>query len=163
MSTETEISGAVVPSAVITPAEGGLSALARAAVEAGQALSPDTLRAYKGDMKDFSDWCRGEGREPLPASADTLTEYATWLCYTRPVLDRGGVPVPGAPPGLSPATVRRMLASVAAAHKYAGLPRPRTEKANSVLKGYQEKLVEERDRGPGPARRLPSTRPRSPR
>ena len=155
MSTETEISGAVVPSAVITPAEGGLSALARAAVEAGQALSPHTLRAYKGDMKDFSDWCRGEGREPLPASADTLTEYATWLCYTRPVLDRGGVPVPGAPPGLSPATVRRMLASVAAAHKYAGLPSPRTEKANSVLKGYQKKLVEEYDHRARPRKATP--------
>ena len=157
MNTETEITGAVVPSAVIAPAEGGLSAFARAAVEAGRALRPDTLRAYKRDMKDFSDWCRGEGREPLPASADTLTEYATWLCYKRPVLDRGGIPVPGAPPGLSPATARRMLASVAAAHKYAGLPSPRAEKANSVLKGYQEKLVEEHDPRARPRKATPLT------
>ena len=164
MTAETEISGAVVPSAVIAPAEGGLSAFARAAVEAGRALRPETLRAYKRDMKDFSDWCRGEGREPLPASAETLTEYAAWLCYKRPVLDRGGIPVPGAEPGLSPATVRRMLSSVAAAHKYAGLPSPARRAGQQGPQG----LSGEARRGARPARPAPQgdpsrPRPRSPR
>jgi site-specific recombinase XerD len=154
VSTEPEISGAIVPAAVTPPAEGGLSALGRAAVDAGK--SPATRRAYERDWREFISWCAQEGRDPLPCTAETLAEYAAYLCYRRQVLDRSGLPVSGAV-GVSPSSARRMIGSVQAAHKHAGLRSPRTAQVSLVLKGYEAKLADERDPRARPRKATPLT------
>ena len=125
-------------------------------------MSPHTRRAYESDWREFTAWCAQEARDPLPATAETLTEYATYLCYQRQVLDRSGLPVPGAI-GVSPATARRMIGSVQAVHKHAGLPSPRTGDVSRVLEGYVEKLAAERDPRARPRKATRSPLPSSPR
>ena len=100
MNTEAEITGAIVPATVTLPAQGGLSPLARAAVDA--ATSPHTRRAYDSDWREFTAWCAQEARDPLPCTTETLAEYTAYLCYQRQMLDRSGLPVPDAF-GVSPA------------------------------------------------------------
>lgn len=154
MSTEAEITGEIVPATVTPPAEGGLSPLARAAVDDG--MSPETRRAYERDWREFTAWCARESREPLPCTAETLAEYAAHLCYTRQVLDRSGLPVPGAV-GVSPTSAKRMIGSVLAAHKHADLPSPRTAQVSLILKGYAAKLADERDPRAKPRKATPLT------
>jgi integrase len=91
----------------------------------------------------------------MPASIDTMAEYAKWLCYDRPVRDRGGMPTGTL--GVSPASVRRMLASVRAAHRLAGAPVPQLEMANRVIKGYERALTDDRDPRARPRRATPLT------
>lgn len=154
MSTDPEITGAIVPVTVTPPPEGGLSPLAREAAAAG--MSPETRRAYERDWREFTGWCAQEGREPLPATAETIAEYAAYLCYTRPVHDRSGLPVPGAA-GVSPKSAKRMIGSVQAAHKHAGLPSPRTAQVSLIIKGYEGRLADERDPRARPRKATPLT------
>lgn len=138
---ELEITGTVAPAAVIPP-EGGLSAFARQAVDEG--MSDSTRRKYAGDWRDFTQWCAESGRQPLPADPETLIEYTTYLCYHRPVRDRGGLIVPGAF-GLSPSTVNRALSAIGYFHGLANIPYPRPKTATQVIRGYKKKLTEARD------------------
>jgi integrase len=154
MDAEPEVTGAIVPVTVTPPPQGGLSLFAREAVEAG--MSPHTRRAYERDWREFTRWCADEGRDPLPCTSETLAEYAAYLCYRRPVMDRGRTPVPGAV-GVSPTSAKRMIGSVLAAHKHAGLPSPRGAQAAMVLKGYTAKLADDGDARARPRKATPLT------
>lgn len=93
---------------------------------------PDSTRdAYARDWKDFEDWCVSVGRTPLPATAETLAEYATHLAY-------GDKP-------RSPATIERARSSIRSAHRTAGAPVPDTLGLATVLKGYRAQLAEAKD------------------
>jgi len=131
--------------ALAVPGEPGLPALAAAAVEAGTA--PATRRAYTLDWRAFIAWCEREGRQPLPASGDTLTAYVTYLCYEW-VPARDGwkyEPGDGRPRGMKPASVERARAAIAAAHRTACVPKPDVQGTIKVLKGYRALLAASHD------------------
>ena len=69
------------------------------------AFSANTKRALKADLRIYTAWCAEQGREALPASPDTVAAFVDAMAATR-----------------APATVRRYVASIAAAHRAAGSP-----------------------------------------
>ena len=78
--------------------------LAACAKAARGALSPNTERALRSDLALFTAWCAERGVPALPASAETVAAFVEAMARTR-----------------APATVRRYVASIAAAHRAAGL------------------------------------------
>jgi len=83
-----------------------------------RSVPPNTARAYHDDWRRFAGWCKTELREALPASAQTLAAYVDHL----------------ADAGRAPSTIDRAIASVLSAHEAAGVPKPNTKLARSVLK-----------------------------
>ncbi len=70
-------------------------------------LSDNTARALKADTAIFTGWCAEQGREPLPASPESVTLFIDMMTLRR-----------------KPATVRRYVSSIARLHKAADLPDP---------------------------------------
>ena len=98
-----------------------LAALAAAIDFAGQALAPNTLRAYRTDWQHFCAWCRAAGWSPLPAAPETVAAYLASLAATH----------------TSSALVRR-LAALSRAHRLAGQDWPRAHPAiRNTLRGIQ--------------------------
>lgn len=75
----------------------------------GRPRSASTRRSYASDWKTFTGWCRAAGRESLPADAETVSLYATWLLTEDEKRT---------------STASRHLASIADAHRRASLPVP---------------------------------------
>lgn len=115
---------------VHTEADHHLSPAARAAVAAG--IPEATRRAYAADWKTFTAWCAERGRVPMPATAQTLTEYVTHL--TTAPSARTGHP-------LGPSSIERALAAIRTMHNAADTPPPQTKGARKVLSGYREYLA----------------------
>ena len=67
------------------------------------ALSANTERARRSDLRIFADWCAGRGRPALPDDPGTVAAFVDSMAETR-----------------APATVRRYVASVAATGRAAG-------------------------------------------
>ena len=67
------------------------------------ALSGNTERAVRSDLAIYSAWCTDRGVPALPASADTIAAFVDAMARVR-----------------APATVRRYVASIAAAHRALG-------------------------------------------
>jgi hypothetical protein len=59
----------------------GLSDAARAAAIAG--MPANTLRAFADSLQCCIRWAESADRQPLPATAVALTEFATWAAYTQ--------------------------------------------------------------------------------
>jgi integrase len=92
-----------------------------------EARRPNTVRAYNRQWRDFLAWCADTGRTPLVATAETLTEYVSYLCDEE----------------LSPSTIDQAIATVRAAHKMAGhRSTPSTDEALLVLRGYKRERAE---------------------
>lgn len=100
-------------------------------------MPESTRRAYAGDLDRFAAWCASTGRAALPASAETLTEYATHLAYTL---------------GRRPATVDRALSAIRVGHRAAGVVVPELVGARLVLRGYAAQLVDDGDARARPRR-----------
>ncbi len=66
-------------------------------------LSTNTVRARRADLERFAAWCAERQLAPLPARASTVAAYIEAMERVR-----------------APATVRRYVSSIAAAHKAAG-------------------------------------------
>ena len=115
-----------------TPAP--LAADAEAARRFAQAARSDnTLRAYRSDWADFSDWCAERGFAALPAAPETVSLYIASRATAGPLGSNGR---PGAP--LAVSTLTRRLAAISQAHKLAGLPSPasrQVEPLHSVWAG----------------------------
>ena len=79
----------------------------RAAAASRGAFSDSTERARRADLAVFRAWCAARGAAGLPAEPGTLAAFVDDMAAAR-----------------APATVRRYVASVAAAHRTAGLPCP---------------------------------------
>ena len=75
--------------------------------DARGALSDHTVRALRADLRLFQAWCSDRGLSPLPARPDTVVAYVDAMAGVR-----------------APATVRRYVASIAAAHRAAGEQSP---------------------------------------
>lgn len=69
--------------------------------------APNTLRAYRSDLRMFGTWCDRHHLTTLPATPETVAAYAVDQRATHRL-----------------STVRRQLSSVAKAHLVAGLPNP---------------------------------------
>ena len=96
-------------------------ALAAAIDFAGQALAPNTLRAYRADWQDFVAWCRDGGFSPLPAEPDAVAAYLASMAGTH----------------TRSALVRR-LAALSRAHRLAQQPWPAGHPAiRNTLRGIQ--------------------------
>ncbi|WP_394793142.1 tyrosine-type recombinase/integrase [Armatimonas sp.] len=67
------------------------------------AKAKNTIRAYTSDWKDFTDWCKLQRRESLPASPETVALYITHLAR-----------------GLKTSTIQRRISSISQAHVAAG-------------------------------------------
>jgi len=102
----------------------------RAAREYAEAArSPNTLKAYASDVRDFSTYCKVElgGSSPLPAASETVALYITDMAREEP-LGRG----------LSTSTIQRRLASISAWHKRAGHPSPTEDRlVRETMKGIR--------------------------
>ncbi|MGW1765010.1 integrase [Streptomyces sp. NPDC002073] len=111
-----------------------LSEAALAAMAKGVPAATD--RGYRGDWTRFEQWAVAMGLCPLPATAETLTEYVTWCTLTpRP---RTGRPY-------KPSSIDRAMAAVAVAHQAASLPQPSQTGARLVLRGYEAELKTTKD------------------
>ena len=61
------------------------------------------MRALRSDLRIFRSWCNAHGKAAVPASADTLVQFIEAMARER-----------------APATVRRYISSIAAAHRAMG-------------------------------------------
>lgn len=135
----------------------GLSAAALAAIEAGV---PDSTRAaYKADWARFTTWCQQYGRDPLPASAETLTEYTTYLAYEAVPARWAAKRTAGEDTlrGLTPNAIERSRAAIFKMHRLARLTPPDSEGAKAVVKGYRAMLARSHDPRSRPSKALPLT------
>jgi len=73
-----------------------------------QGRSPNTMRAYRGDVKRFVAWCDEGGYASLPANAEVVSAYLAHLADS----------------GKRSATIGRALAGIAKAHDLAGHASP---------------------------------------
>jgi site-specific recombinase XerD len=91
------------------------------------ARAPNTLRAYRSDVEDFSTYCGVElgGASPLPADPETVALYITDMARER---------------RLKTSTIERRLASISAWHKRHGYPSPTEERlVREVMKGIRRR------------------------
>jgi site-specific recombinase XerD len=86
-------------------------------VNTGQQGAANTQRAYAGDWRRFTTWCREHGREALPADVLTMAAFVTSLAEA----------------GKKVATIQRHCASVSKAHQLAGLPTPTDDRQFKTL------------------------------
>lgn len=122
-----------------------LSPEARAALAAGRADS--TRRAYSEDREAYVAWCAARNIPPLPASPETLIEYATHLTTTpRP---RTGRPA-------APSSISRALSAISTLHAELGIPKPETKGARTVISGYRHRLAQAKDPAAKPRQASPA-------
>lgn len=94
---------------------------ARVLARISASMPDSTRRAYAGDWGRFEDWCLRAGRRALPATAETLAEYASHLADQKK----------------KPATITRALSSVRVIHQYAGEPAADSQAARAVVRAYR--------------------------
>ena len=99
-------------------------------VTTGQQGAANTQRAYAGDWKRFTAWCREHGRDALPANVLTVASFVTALAEA----------------GKKVATIQRHCASVSKAHQLAGMPTPTDDRQlRTLLEGIgREKGVRQK-------------------
>ena len=118
--------------------DGQAEALAR---YLGTSQSANTVRAYRSDWRGWLAWCAAQARTALPA--DPL-DLAVYLATTADLRKPDGTWL------LSPATLERKAAAIAAVHAAAGLPSPtRADVVRLTLRGVR------RARGARPQRKRP--------
>lgn len=91
-----------------------------------EATPDSTRRAYREEWNRFTTWCTQQQRTPLPATGQTLAEYASYLAtrtYPKP---------------LAPSSIGKALAAITKAHETAGHPVDRRG-AKEVLRGYRKR------------------------
>lgn len=93
----------------------------------GEAQPANTRRAYEWQWGRFTTWCDSCGRSSLPATAETVTEYAATL--------RGML--------ASPANIDQALGVILARHRASLLERPETYPARALLRAYRRQLAED--------------------
>lgn len=93
-----------------------------------ESRSPNTRRAYAADWRAFAGWCAQVGRTPIPATPETLAEYASFR----------------ADQGRAPASILRGLSSIRVFHEFAGSrPVPSTEPALAVIAAYRKERADQ--------------------
>ena len=69
--------------------------------------APNTKRAYQNDWTQFSDWCKKNGLQDLPADPETLVYYITFLGKT-----------------LKASSIKRKMTAISQRHETAGYSSP---------------------------------------
>jgi integrase len=77
-----------------------------------------TVKGYAADWQLFNRWCEKAGRVPMPASADTVELYITWMLVDN---------------GRRVSTAARHVSAIAHYHRLAGERRPITPEVKAVL------------------------------
>ncbi len=91
---------------------------------AAHAKAPNTLKAYRIDWADFSEWCGLHRLEFLPATPQTVALYLTDLARTHKV-----------------STLYRRLSGISQAHQAAGYVTPTTDaQVRLVFQGIRRTL-----------------------
>jgi site-specific recombinase XerD len=83
-------------------AQAALVDAARAYAAASKA--PNTVRAYRSDLRDFEEWCAGESVAAIPAAPATIALYLTALARA----------------GAKASTLQRRVSALSQAHQLAG-------------------------------------------
>ncbi|WP_371786491.1 site-specific integrase [Streptosporangium subroseum] len=86
-----------------------------------EGLAENTRAAYAHDWTKFIKWCTVTGRNALPATGSTLTNYVAHLAEEK----------------YAPSTIDRALACILAAHDHAQLAKPNTKEARLALRAYR--------------------------
>lgn len=120
-----------------TPADRSLTAETRALLDG--ATPENTRRAYDWAWNRFTGWCEKNGRTPLPATAETVTEHVAAL---RAKL-------------AAPSTMEQALGVIGSTHRRHGYRRPETDDARTIVRSYRRELAED---GVGPRQAPPLTR-----
>lgn len=98
--------------------------LERAREFARQSKAESTLRGYRGDWKDFCQWCEARNLCPLPASPEVVAAYIS-ECAGR----------------LKVGSIQRRLNAIAEAHKAVGLESPTSAgMVRNVVKGIKRAM-----------------------
>lgn len=95
-----------------------------AAAFASVSSAEHTRRAYSSDWADFTHWCEGGDRSPLPADPVTLADYIANM----------------ADGGYKPSTINRRCSAIARAHRLAGFPTPMAGVARETMAGIRRTL-----------------------
>jgi site-specific recombinase XerD len=72
------------------------------------AYAANTLRAFRADLEEFIRYCDNHGYSPLPANPDAVAAFIDSVCES----------------GVTSATIRRKLVSIASIHRLARQPDP---------------------------------------
>jgi integrase len=93
------------------------------------APAENTLLAHGYDWGNFTAWCGEHGRVPLPATAQTLLDYVTWMMEK--------------PKPSSPASIDRAMGSIRAIHAERGHEdQPGIKPSRRVLRAYRRQWVQ---------------------
>src|SRR5664279_1262846 len=76
--------------------------------------SPNTVRAYAHDLRDFFAFLDLRGLDWVDVGTDELGGFVRWLRLPRSARDSDILVLPSAPPAVSATTVNRKLAAVSA-------------------------------------------------
>ena len=111
---------------IVSPEPADLPALPPELVQLNRALvdnsiAPSTRAAYDRDWKAFIKWARGAGLQPIPASDRTVAAYVTYLVSL----------------GRAPATIDRVVCSIAQAHKLLNHEPPQGSIIEKTRKGHK--------------------------
>ena len=94
---------------------------------------PGSERALRSDLAIFAAWCAARGERVLPAGPETVAAFVDAMAETR-----------------APATVRRYVASIAAAHRALGLEKaPGSSPVQLALKRMHRKKGRRQDQATG--------------
>lgn len=100
---------------------------------AKEALAGNTLKAYKVDGRIYSDYCKANKLNPIPADPQTV------ISFIKAEADKGR----------AYATIKRRLATISQIHKAAGLPNPAdSELVKLTIKGLAKKLGTDQSQAP---------------
>ncbi|MCX7016750.1 MAG: site-specific integrase [Candidatus Sumerlaeota bacterium] len=90
-----------------------------------QAKAQNTLRAYRADWRDFTEWCAAQSLDALPTRPETVALYLTHLVHA----------------GRRAATLQRRLSAISQAHQAAGFETPtRDARVRAVWAGIRRSI-----------------------
>ncbi len=101
---------------------------ARAAVLQATERAENTMKMYEFDWRQFMRWCASAGKEPLPALADTVALYLTWVLIERK---------------RKVATAEQHLAAITYFHRVHGYATPVNEEVRRFLCGVRRLRCEQ--------------------
>ena len=113
---------AIPPGATVVHTDADYAITDETARRLADSTPENTQRAYDHAWDGFTRWCASEGRNPLPATAQTLTEYV------RHLTDRQ----------LAPATIDQAMGTIRSKHAQDGYDnQPDTRAARRLYKKYR--------------------------
>lgn len=104
-----------------------------------EAVPDNTARAYQSRWRSFETWCEEQGRIPLPATAQTVAAYLTYLAVSK---------------GLKAATASAHLNTIRAVHRASGQVPPDALSARKIISAAQRREAT-RDGRYGPRKSVP--------